>query len=357
MFSTRLYKPLISLAAVILVIALMLALAGCSTTSSTTTSSAKPASSTSVAATSSPAPVSSTSSVKPTTTLSSPTTTNSTPAASTTTTSAVKHANNEVLMSSTTSTRDSGLMDVLQPLFEQKSGYKLKPIYNGSGAAMTLGQKGEADVLLVHAPDSEVTFVADGWGINRKLVMHNDFILVGPSSDPAGIKGMTKAADALKKIADAKIAFYSRGDNSGTDQLEKKLWASVGVTVKDGAATNPSWYIEGGSGTGMGQLLLVASDKTAYTITDRATFLSYQSKIASNILVQGDPALLNVYHVIQVNPAKYPGIINADGAKAFVDFMISPDTQSVIAKFGQDKYGQPLFFADATKTEADLGSK
>jgi tungstate transport system substrate-binding protein len=260
-------------------------------------------------------------------------------------------------MYSTTSTKDSGLMAVLKPLFEQKSGYKLTDIYVGSGAAMTAGQMGNADVLLVHAPDSEVKFVADGWGINRKLVMHNDFIIVGPTTDPAGIKGMTKAVDALKKIAASNIKFYSRGDNSGTDQLEKKLWAAAGITVKDGAAANPAWYVEGGTGTGMGQLLLIASDKDGYSITDRATYLAYKDKIALDIMVQGDPALLNVYHVIQVNPAKFPGVINADGAKAFVDFMINADTQAEIAKFGIEKYGQPLFYADATKTEAELGSK
>jgi tungstate transport system substrate-binding protein len=345
-------KGLVFLAAISLIFMLMVLLVGCSTSTATTTSSTSAATTTTTITTTAAAP---------TTTTSAPVATTSSPAASSpaTTTAAAptKHANNEVIMSSTTSTHDSGLMDVLQPLFEQQTGYKLKPIYNGSGAAMTLGQKGEADVLLVHAPDSEVKFMADGWGINRKLVMHNDFIIVGPPSDPAGIKGSTNAVDALKKIAAAKSSFYSRGDNSGTDQLEKKLWTAAGVTVKDGASTNPSWYIEGGSGTGMGQLLLIVSEKTAYTISDRATYLAYQSKITLDILVQGDPALLNVYHVIQVNPDKYPGIVNADGAKAFADFMVSPATQAVIGKFGIDKYGQALFFPDAGKSEADLGSK
>jgi tungstate transport system substrate-binding protein len=344
MFSGNLTKRFWSLSALSLVAILLVVLAGCSTTAATTvapalTTSSAPAT---TAVTTSPAP---------------PATTPPAPAPTTAVVAPTKHATTELLMSSTTSTRDSGLMDVLQPLFEQKTGYKLKPVYNGSGAAMTLGQKGEADVLLVHAPDSEVKFVADGWGINRQLVMHNDFIIVGPASDPADLKGQTSAVAALKKIAAAKAPFYSRGDNSGTDQLEKKLWATAGQTVKDGDAANPSWYVEGGSGTGMGQLLLVASDKQAYSITDRATYLSYKSKIGLDILVQGDPALLNVYHVIQVNPDKYPGIVNAAGAKAFVDFMVSPDTQAVIAKFGIDKYGEALFFPDAGKSEADLGSK
>jgi tungstate transport system substrate-binding protein len=265
----------------------------------------------------------------------------------------------EVMLYSTTSTKDSGLMTVLKPLFEAKSGYTLKDIYVGSGAAMKAGEMGNADVLLVHAPDSEVKFVADGWGINRKLVMHNDFILVGPTSDPAGIKGQISAIEALKKISASGATFYSRGDNSGTDQLEKKIWGLAGTTVKDGSKDNPAWYFEGN--TGMGNLLGIAFNKQGYTITDRATYLANfgQSglKIDLAVMVEGDPVLLNVYHVIQVNPEKFPGVINNDGAKAFADFMISPETQAEIGKFGVDKYGKPLFYADATKTEAELGSK
>jgi tungstate transport system substrate-binding protein len=267
----------------------------------------------------------------------------------------------EVIMYSTTSTKDTGLMAVLKPLFETKSGYKLTDIYVGSGAAMTAGQKGNADVLLVHSPDSEIKFVSDGWGTNRKLVMHNYFIIVGPTSDPAGIKGMTNAVDALKKISISNVNFYSRGDNSGTDSLEKKLWGLAGITVKDGSTTNPTWYIEGGTGTGMAALLGIAFNKQGYSITDRATYLANHGqsglKIDLDIMVEGDPALLNVYHVIQVNPEKFPGVINADGAKAFVDFIISQETQAEIAKFGIDIYGQPLFYADAAKTEAEIGSK
>lgn len=262
-----------------------------------------------------------------------------------------KPANPDLILSSTTSTRDSGLMDVLVPIFVQKTGYNLKPIYNGSGQAMALGQKGQADVLLVHAPDSEVTFMQAGYGINRRLVMHNDFIIVGPSTDPAGIKGMTSAIDAMKKMAAAKVDFYSRGDNSGTDQLEKKLWTTAGITQK-----GQPWYHE--ANLGMGDLLRVASEKQAYTITDRATYLANKATLSLDILVQGDPVLLNIYHVIQVNPQKFPNIsINADGAKAFSDFMVDPATQQIIGKYGVDKYGQPLFFPDAGKTEAELGSK
>jgi tungstate transport system substrate-binding protein len=268
-----------------------------------------------------------------------------------------KPANPELIMASTTSTRDSGLMDVLIPIFQQQTGYVMKPVYVGSGAAIIQGQQGNADVLLVHSPAAEVTFMQGGWGINRLLVMHNDYIIVGPASDPAQIKGMTVALDALKKISNAKINFYSRGDNSGTDALEKALWAKLGITVKDGSTTNPSWYIEGGTGTGMLDLLRIASEKNGYTITDRATYLANQSVINNLvIMVQGDPGLLNIYHVIQVNPAKWPNV-NAAGGKAFSDFMVSPATQAIIAKFGVDKYGQPLFFPDAGKTEASLGSQ
>jgi tungstate transport system substrate-binding protein len=247
-------------------------------------------------------------------------------------------------------------MDVLIPVFQQKTGYTVKPIYVGSGAAMTMGQQGNADVLLVHSPTAEVTFIQNGYGINRRLIMHNDFIIVGPPSDPAGIKGITSAVDAMKKISDAAINFYSRGDNSGTDALEKSLWKKIGVSVADNSTSNPKWYIEGGTGTGMLDLLRIASEKVGYTITDRSTYLANQKVLSLDVLVQGDPVLLNVYHVIQVNPEKFPKV-NADGARAFADFMVDPATQALISKYGVDKYGQPLFFADAGKTEAELGSK
>lgn len=251
-------------------------------------------------------------------------------------------------MASTTSTGDSGLMDALIPIFQQKTGYTIKSIYVGSGAAMTMGERGEADVLLVHAPESEVKFMQAGHGIDRKLVMHNDFIIIGPAGDPAGIKGMPSAIEVLKKIATAKAIFISRGDNSGTDQLEKKLWKTAAIEPK-----GQTWYQE--SGQGMGATLSIASEKAAYTITDRATFLARQEDLSLVLLAEKDPVLLNIYHVIQVNPAK-SAKINAEGAKAFAEFMVDPATQQVIAKFGVDKYGSPLFFPDAGKKESDLGS-
>jgi len=260
----------------------------------------------------------------------------------------VKPANPEVILATTTSTRDSGLLDVLLPRFQEATGYVVKPIAVGSGQAMALGERGEADVLLAHAPESEVKFMEAGHGINRRLVMHNDFVIVGPAADPAGIKGMASAAEALKKIAAAKVVFVSRGDNSGTHQLELKVWRSVGIEPKGQA-----WYQE--SGQGIGATLGIAFDKGAYTITDRATYLATRKSLPLETLVEGDKVLLNIYHVIQVNPQKSPRI-NADGAKAFSDFMLTPKTQQIIGGFGVEKYGQPLFFPDAGKAEAVTGS-
>jgi len=262
--------------------------------------------------------------------------------------------NPEIIMASTTSTRDSGLMDVLIPIFQQKTGYKVKPIYVGSGAAMTMGKQGNADVLLVHSPTAELQFVADGYGVNRTLIMHNDFIIVGPPSDPVGINGMTRATDALQKIADAKFNFYSRGDNSGTDVLEKSLWKQIGIIVSATSTTNPNWYIQGGTGAGMLDLLRIASERGGYTITDRATYLANQGILDLKILVQGDPALLNIYHVIIVSPLIF-GNVNFAGAKAFCDFMADPETQKIIGTYGVDKYGQPLFFPDAGKADWQVG--
>ncbi len=255
---------------------------------------------------------------------------------------AAKPANPELILATTTSTQDSGLLDVIIPMFEKQTGYQVKTIAVGTGQAMAMGQKGEADVLLVHAPDSEKKYMADGYGVNRQLVMHNDFIIIGQPSDPAKIKGL-KTADALKAIASTKSLFISRGDNSGTDQLDKKLWKDLGIDTK-----GQSWYQE--TGQGMGATLGVAAEKKGYTISDRATYLAQKSKLGMDILVEGDQALLNVYHVMQVNPAKWPKV-NVDGAKTFDDFMVAKDTQDTIAKFGVDKYGQALFFADAGKPD------
>lgn len=254
-------------------------------------------------------------------------------------------ANKDVILATTTSTQDSGLLDVLIPAFEKKTGYKIKTIAVGSGQALAMGERGEADVILAHAPDAEKKVVANGAAVDRRLVMHNDFIIAGPPDDPAHIKGLP-VSEALSAIAKTGAPFISRGDNSGTDQMEKKLWRQAGL--KPGG----QWYQE--SGTGMGQSLQVASEKKGYILTDRATFLAQKKNVTLDILVQGDKQLLNIYHVMLVNPAKFSKV-NQAGAKAFSDFLLSAEGQDLIAKFGQDKFGQPLFFADGSKSDQDFG--
>ncbi len=258
-------------------------------------------------------------------------------------------ANPAMILATTTSTQDSGLLDVLIPDFEVKTGYSVKVVAVGSGAALKMGQEGNADVLLVHSPSAEKTFMDGGYGSDRRLVMHNDFILVGPKADPAGVKRAASAVDAFQKIAGAGMQFISRGDQSGTNAKELALWKSAGL---DPAGTRAPWYVE--SGQGMGATLIIASEKGAYTLTDRATFLANQGNLSLEILYQGDDALLNVYHVILVNHAKWPNS-NVDGATAFADYLVSPETQALIGSFGVDKYGQQLFVPDAGKTDAELG--
>jgi tungstate transport system substrate-binding protein len=260
---------------------------------------------------------------------------------------AAQPAQKNIIMATTTSTQDSGLLDMLLPIFEKKTGYFVKTIAVGSGQAMAMGQKGEADVLLVHSPAAEQKFVAEGYGVNRRLVMHNDYIVVGPPADPARIKGMKKAAEAFKQIAGTASLFVSRGDNSGTHAKEKDIWKAAGIN-----AAGQKWYQE--TGLGMGQTLGVAAEKKGYTLADRGTYLALKKGLGLDILVEGDGILLNIYHVIEVNPQKWPKV-NVAGAKAFSDFMVSKETQAIIKTFGVDKYGSPLFFPDAGKKVEDLG--
>jgi tungstate transport system substrate-binding protein len=252
-----------------------------------------------------------------------------------------------LILATTTSTQDSGLLDTLVPIFEKKTGYFVKTIAVGSGQAMNMGRKGEADVLLVHSPAAEKKFMEDGFGVSRRLVMHNDFVIVGPAEDPAGIKGLKSAAEALKKIAGAGALFLSRGDNSGTHAKEKDVWKVSGVKYE-----GEKWYQE--TGLGMGQTLNVAAEKKGYTLTDRGTYLALAKNLKLGILVEGDAVLLNIYHVMEVNQAKWPKV-NIAAAKAFADFMVSKDVQAIIKTFGVDKYGSPLFFPDAGKKVEDLG--
>ena len=252
-----------------------------------------------------------------------------------------------IILATTTSTQDTGLLDVLIPIFEKETGYFVKTIAVGSGQAMAMGQKGEADVLLVHSPDAEKKFIADGFGVNRMLVMHNDFIIVGPGDDPAKIKGVKSSAEALKLVAKAEGLFLSRGDNSGTHAKEKTLWKKADINP-----VGQKWYQE--TGLGMGQTLNVAAEKKGYTLADRGTYLSLKKNLGLDVLVEGDAALLNIYHVIEVNSTKWPKV-NVAGAKAFADFMVSKKTQNIIKTFGMDKFGSPLFFPDAGKKVEDLG--
>lgn len=248
-------------------------------------------------------------------------------------------SNPTLILATTTSTQDSGLLDVLIPMFEEQTGYIVQTVAVGTGQALKMGEDGNADVLLVHAPTSEEEFMSNGFGKDRAPVMHNDFIIVGADTDPAQIKGTTSVIDALNAIYESKSIFVSRGDDSGTHKKELDLW--------NNATLNPvgqSWYIE--SGQGMGATLIIASEKGAYTLTDRGTYLAQKENLDLVIILEGDPPLLNPYHVITVNPEKYVNI-NYEGALAFYNFMIAPETQQVISEFGIDLYGEPLFFPDA----------
>jgi tungstate transport system substrate-binding protein len=249
-----------------------------------------------------------------------------------------------VILATTTSTQDSGLLDVLVPAFERESGAKVKTVAVGSGQAIEMGARGEADVVLVHSPAAEEKMVADGKGRNRRIVMHNDFVIVGPASDPAHIRGASATA-AMARIAGAKAPFISRGDDSGTNTFELKLWDKAGVKPKG------SWYQE--SGQGMGATLQIAADKDAYTISDRGTYLATDSARDLKLLVEGGSPLLNVYHVIEIPKTNGPRV-NTKGGDAFADWIVSAPAQRMIATFGVRKYGEPLFTPDAGKTEEQV---
>jgi len=219
----------------------------------------------------------------------------------------------DVILATTTSTVDTGLLDVLVPEFEKQTGYKVKTISVGTGQALEMGKKGEADVLLVHAPASEKELVDSGVGIDYSLVMHNDFIIVGPENDPAGIKNAATSAEAFAQIASKAAIFVSRGDESGTHKKEMSIWKEAGIDPSG------SWYHS--TGAGMGQTLQVASEKQGYTLTDRGTYLAQRDNLKLAVLKEGDKSLLNIYHVMAVNPEKFDKV-NYEGAKAFIDFMV-----------------------------------
>jgi tungstate transport system substrate-binding protein len=260
---------------------------------------------------------------------------------------AAEPASRNVILSTTTSTQDSGLLDVLIPLFEKQSSYSVKTVSVGTGQALALAAKGDADVALVHAPSLEKKYVSEGTLRNRRLVMYNDFVIIGPKDDPAKVRAAKTSAAAFKAIEQAKAAFVSRGDNSGTHALEKTLWKSAGIEPKG------SWYIE--AGQGMGATLGIANERNAYTITDRGTLLALAKRVSLPVLIEGDRALLNIYSVLEVNPANGPRV-NSAGGKAFADFMVAPQTQNVIKSFGVEKFGQSLFVPVAGKKEEELGA-
>jgi tungstate transport system substrate-binding protein len=267
------------------------------------------------------------------------------PPAATAAATQVERGPKDIILATTTSTQDTGLLDTLVPIFEDESSYNVKVIAVGTGQALAMGERGDADVMLVHAPSSELPLVESGAAINRQLVMHNDFIIVGPESDPAGIEGMS-AADAFGAIYYNGATFVSRGDDSGTNKKELEIWQDAGLDP-----TGQSWYEQ--SGQGMGATLQITNQKDAYTLTDRGTYLAQKANLDLVVLVEGDPVLFNVYHVMQVNPEKFD-LVNGPGGAAFVEFMVSDATQAIIKDFGVDKYGQPLFIPDAGKDEAQL---
>ena len=300
--------------ALVLVLALALFASGCGSSEETTTTAAQA-----------------------TTTLAPTTTAPPTTAAPETTTTV---AQSDLILASTTSTQDSGLFDALLPAFKEAfPQYTTKVVAVGSGEAMKLGETGDADVLLVHSPAAEKTFMENGFGVDRKPVMYNDFIVVGPPADAAKIKGMTDASDAFTKIANAKALFFSRGDDSGTHNKEKAIWKEAGITPEG------DWYQV--TGQGMGETLTISDQKAGYTLSDRGTYLAKKEALAGlEIMVEGDPALSNPYHVITVKNGT-----NMQGANDFMNWVVSDEAQTIIEGFGVDKFGQPLFFPNAGAAE------
>ena len=247
----------------------------------------------------------------------------------------------DVILATTTSTRDAGLLDSLLPVFERQTRYRVKVIAVGSGQALAMGRRGDADVVLSHAPEAERVLVDSGYFVRRRLVMHNEFLVVGPATDPAGLRGLSDAVAAFRRLAERRAPFVSRGDQSGTHQREQLLWKRTGMTAlppRDG------WYVE--SGQGMGATLQLADEKRAYTLTDRATYLAWRDKLQLVPMVEGDSLLYNVYHVLELNP-KNAARVNLAGGRALADFFVAPETQALIAQFGKARFGQSLFVPDA----------
>jgi len=251
-------------------------------------------------------------------------------------------AQERLRLSTTTSTENSGLLQVLLPPFEKANGVRVDVIAVGTGKALKLGESGDVDVVLTHDPGLEEKFVTAGFGVDRRAVMHNDFVVVGPRADPAGLEGAPSAAEAFRRLHAGKAPFVSRGDESGTHQKEKSLWKAAGVKPEG------AWYLE--AGQGMGETLQMADQKQAYTLIDRATYLVWRDRVSLVPMVEGDSALYNVYHVLVVNPANAPRV-NHTGAEALARFLVAPETQGRIAAFGRSRFGQSLFVPDAGKED------
>ena len=255
-------------------------------------------------------------------------------------------AHPDMILLTTTSVRDSGLLDVLVADFQRRTGYRVKPIVAGSGQILALGANGAGDVLLMHSPAAEAAWLAAGHGLDRRLVMFNDFLIVGPPNDPAGVRDSPSTGVALQRVASQRALFISRGDQSGTHARERQLWQQAGI------APAGSWYQE--SGTGQGQSLQIASEKRGYTLTDRGTYLVQRQRLALVPLVERiGPELLNVYHVLTVNPARGERV-NAAGGRAFAEYLVGPAAQTLIRSFGIEQYGEPVFTPAAGREVADL---
>ncbi len=253
--------------------------------------------------------------------------------------------NRDIILATTTSTQDSGLLDMLLPLFEERTGYRVKTIAVGTGEALAMGARGDADVLLAHAPDQEKAIVGSGAAVNRRLVMHNDFLIAGPEEDPAGIHGSKDGPESVSMIARAGARFVSRGDDSGTHIRELTLWEGAGIEPEG------DWYVS--TGQGMGATLMIAAEMGAYVLTDRGTFLAMRGRTGLVPHVEGDPGFLNLYSVLEVNAERFSGVNHA-GAMAFSEFILGPEAQGLIRGFGMERFGEPLFFPDAGRSEEDL---
>ncbi|MEJ5187054.1 MAG: substrate-binding domain-containing protein, partial [Candidatus Geothermincolales bacterium] len=240
----------------------------------------------------------------------------------------------EVILATTTSVQETGLIDLWVSMFEEESPYRVKVIAVGSGQAMEMGRRGKCDLMLVHSPEDEEEMVREGYAVNRQPVMYNEFVLVGPPDDPAGAREAGNAAEAMRRIAGSGRGFVSRGDGSGTHAKELALWELAGVEPEGG------WYLE--TGKGMGDTLRAASEKGAYCLCDEGTFLVLRDELDLEVLFRGDPTLFNYYHVMEVDPGRWPDV-NSEGARRFSEFIRGERAQAVLLSFGKEKYGKPLF--------------